>query len=445
MGGKISGVLPDSIAEELGIEAGDWLVSINDRPVRDVIDYNYWLDEDYLQLVVEKPDGEIWDCEVEKYPDEDLGLVFENAVFDQIRGCRNHCLFCFVDQLHPKPRPTLLLKDDDFRMSFLLGNYITCTNMSDADYQRIAEQRLSPLYISVHSVDPELRQRLLGTKGPAEILLTLQRLIALGCRLHTQIVLCPGINDGPALERTLDALTALWPGVASVAVVPVGITKFQKHPELRQFAPLEAAGIIDTIERRQEAFRALDQDPLAGSFVYAADEFYIRAGRPFPLPERYGDFCQIDNGVGMAARFGQEYAEALRDFKIPREWEHEKIGIVTGLAGALALVPVISDLQQRCRCQITLLSVANTFFGETVTVSGLLTGACLLAAIPKGRYDRLLIPGTMLKAGQEIFLDDLTLAQVSQALQTPLQPVEVNGLELLRALFSPQFRQVSPL
>jgi len=442
MGGKISAVLPDSIGEELGIEAGDLLLSINGQPVRDVIDYNYCVDDEYLKLLIEKPDGEVWDCEVEKYPDEDLGLIFKDDLFDGIRRCRNHCLFCFIDQLQPHPRKTLLLKDDDFRMSFLLGNYITCTNMTEADYQRIAEQRLTPLYISVHSVDPQLRQKLLGAKEPAEILLTLQRLIALGCRLHTQIVLCPGINDGAGLDRTLDALTALWPGVASVAVVPVGITKFQHNPELRPFTAEEAAAVIDNIEARQQQFRGPGKDALAGSFVYAADEFYVRAGRDFPPAAAYGDFCQIDNGVGMAARFRQEYQEALGRVKIPRQWLHERVGIVTGAAGAAALDVVVNDLRGRCSCRIELVKTPNTFYGETVTVAGLLTGQCLLDAIRPGQYDRLLIPGNMLKFDREVFLDDLTPGQVAGKLRTPLQAVPCQAEELLKALFTPRVKRI---
>ena len=323
-------------------------------------------------------------------------------------------------------------------MSFLLGNYITCTNMSDADYQRIAEQHLSPLYISVHSVDPQLRQKLLGTKEPAEILLTLQRLIAMGCLLHTQIVLCPGINDGPVLARTLDALTALRPGIASIAVVPVGITKFQTSPDLRLFTQEEAAAIIDDIEARQEQIRDLINDPLAGSFVYAADELYLRADRPFPAAVAYGDFCQIDNGVGMAARFRQSYEETLARMTLPRQWRQERVGIVTGLAGAQVLDPIIADLRRRCDCRIELVPVTNTFYGNTVTVAGLLTGQCLLDAIRPKQYDRLLLPGSMLKFDRDVFLDDLTPAQVALQLSTPVQAVPCEAEALLQALFKPE-------
>ena len=209
MGGKIAGIVPGSIAEEIGIEPGDTLVAINDNPVNDLIDYNYYEDGEYLELTIEKANGELWLCSVDKYEDEQIGLIFAANVFDRIRSCANHCLFCFIDQLQPNPRPSLLLKDDDYRMSFMEGNFITCTNLREEDYQRIAQMRLSPLYISVHTVDPLLRQQMMGRKKPAEILLTLQRLISMGCRLHTQIVLCPDINDGEHLEKTLDSLANL--------------------------------------------------------------------------------------------------------------------------------------------------------------------------------------------------------------------------------------------
>lgn len=433
-GARIVSVAPDSIAEELELEAGDILLAVNDQPLRDIIDYGYFSNEEFLRLSVLKPDGELWDCEVEKYPDEDLGLSFDAEVFDGIRRCRNHCLFCFVDQLQPHPRPTLRLKDDDYRMSFLEGNYITCTNMTDADYHRIGEQRLSPLYISVHSVDPQLRQRLLGTKEPAEILLTLQRLIAQGCSLHTQIVVCPGINDGRELDRTLDALTALRPGVLSVAVVPVGLTKFQKNPELRRFTQEEAAAIIDGIEQRQDQLIGMG----AGDhFVYAADELYIQAGRPFPPAAAYGDFCQIENGVGLAARFIAEYEEAASRLVWPAPAPDGSVGVVTGMAGAKALSPIIRDLHQRGHTNIELLPIANTFFGDSVTVTGLLTGSCLLEAIEPGRYDRLLLPSITLKFDQDIFLDEIDPEQVADKLRARLDIVSPDAVSLLQALLGP--------
>lgn len=429
MGGKISAVQEDSIGAELGIEPGDILLAINDEPVRDLIDYNFHSSDEYLELTIEKADGEVWVCEVDKYADEELGLAFTASVFDGIRPCGNRCLFCFIDQLHPQPRPTLLLKDDDFRMSFLSGNYITCTNMSDADYQRIAEQRLSPLYISVHSIDPQLRQKLLGRREPAEILLTMQRLIALGCRLHTQIVLCPGINDGAALDATLDALTALRPGVVSIAVVPVGLTRFQRHKELRLFRAEEAAAVIDNIEARQS--RCADGE---GNFVYASDEFYIRAGRDFPAAGVYGDFCQLENGVGMAALFRRQYQEARKLLLSSAPDAQERLGIITGQSGAVALDFLKAEFAAQGWHNISIVPLTNSFFGPTVTVSGLLTGSCLLQGVAPGSFDRLLLPASMLKFDRDIFLDDTTPEQISAQLGIELTLTECNAAALLQAI-----------
>lgn len=441
MGGKIAGIVPGSIAEEIGIEPGDTLVAINDHPVCDLIDYNYYEDGDYLELTIEKAGGELWLCSVEKDDDEQLGLIFTANVFDRIRRCANHCLFCFIDQLQPQPRSSLLLKDDDYRMSFMEGNFITCTNLREEDYQRIAQMRLSPLYISVHTVDPLLRQRMLGRKQPAEILLTLQRLISLGCRLHTQIVLCPQINDGEQLQHTLDSLASLaydsrrseqeqTGGVASIAVVPVGITKYQRNPQLRLFTRAEAGELIDDIEARQQ--RYLEQ--YGSRLVFAADELYLRAERPFPPAAHYEDFAQIENGVGMAALFRQRWQE-IRE-QVPQHPADEGIAIATGKSGAAVIGDIVAEINERSGSSIELLEIPNTFYGQTVTATGLLTGTCLLAAIPPQRYRRLLIPSNMLKFDEDIFLDDMTVEAVSKQLATPITIVGPQPIDLVQALFA---------
>ena len=247
---KISAIIPGSIAEQIGIEPGDILIAINDHQINDLIDYNYYADDEYLEIHIAKADGENWLCEIEKYADEELGIVFAASVFDGIRSCHNQCLFCFINQLHPKPRPSLLVKDDDYRMSFLAGNFITCTNLTEEDYQRIGQLHISPLYVSVHTVDPLLRQKLLGSKKSAEIMLALQRLISLGCRIHTQIVLCPDINDGKKLDESIESLTklaidsdslSLGGGVLSVAVIPVGLTRYQKKPVFASIQPIRSS------------------------------------------------------------------------------------------------------------------------------------------------------------------------------------------------------------
>ena len=442
MGGKIAGIVPGSIAEEIGIEPGDTLVAINDNPINDLIDYNYYEDGEYLELTIEKANGELWLCSVDKYEDEQIGLIFTANVFDRIRSCANHCLFCFIDQLQPRPRPSLLLKDDDYRMSFMEGNFITCTNLREEDYQRIAKMKLSPLYISVHTVDPLLRQKMLGRKKPAEILLTLQRLISMGCRLHTQIVLCPGINDGEHLDRTLDSLANLAldtrrsletpeGGVLSIAVVPVGITKYQTNPQLRLFTPQEAGKLIDDIEARQELYR----QKVGSRLVFAADELYVKAGRPFPPAANYEDFAQIENGVGMAALYLKRWQDIRAS--IPHTPAAAGTAVATGTNGAAVISSVITEINRLSGSDIKLVTVPNTFYGETVTATGLITGTCILNAIAQKQYQRLLIPSNMLKFDEDIFLDDMTVGELESKLEIPIEIVGPQPADLVKALFGP--------
>ena len=442
MGGKIAGIVPGSIAEEIGIEPGDTLVAINDNPINDLIDYNYYEDGEYLELTIEKANGELWLCAVDKYEDEQIGLIFTANVFDRIRSCANHCLFCFIDQLQPHPRPSLLLKDDDYRMSFMEGNFITCTNLREEDYQRIAKMKLSPLYISVHTVDPLLRQKMLGRKKPAEILLTLQRLISMGCRLHTQIVLCPGINDGEHLAKTLDSLANLAldtrrsletpeGGVLSIAVVPVGITKYQTNPQLRLFTPQEAGKLIDDIEARQELYR----QKVGSRLVFAADELYVKAGRPFPPADNYEDFAQIENGVGMAALYLKRWQDLRAS--IPHIPAAAGTAVATGTNGAAVISSVIAEINRLSGSDIKLVRVPNTFYVETVTATGLITGTCILNAIAQKQYQRLLIPSNMLKFDEDIFLDDMTVGELESKLEIPIEIVGPQPADLVKALFGP--------
>ena len=429
MGGKIADVLPDSVAWEIGLEPGDVLLSINGQPVRDLIDYNYHSEDEFLELEVKRRDGEIWNCEVEKYADEDLGLVFEANVFDRVRTCKNHCIFCFVDQLQPRPRPSLRVKDDDYRMSFMEGSFITCTNLTEEDFRRIGELKLSPLYVSVHAVDPELRGYLLGRRKPAEILLTLQRFIAMGIRIHAQIVLCPDINDGPALAQTIDSLYALHPGVQTLAVVPVGITRFQKNPDLRLFSPEEAAALIDELEARQRRYTA----DCGEAFVYPADELYVKAGRPFPPASIYGDFAQIENGVGMASLFLEQWRSARK--LVPQTPAAGRVAIATGRNGAYVLRPVVEEINRISGSRVELIEVENSFYGPTITATGLLVGSTLAEALPHGVYSRLLLPVNMFKFDADVFLDDMTAEELSTALGCELRITEPDPASLVAAIF----------
>ncbi|MCR4963684.1 MAG: DUF512 domain-containing protein [Firmicutes bacterium] len=430
MGGKISGIMPHSIAEELQLQPGDVLLQINGQTVKDIIDYDFLCAEEYLELTVQSADGETAIFEIEKDYDEPVGLIFASDVFDGIRTCANHCLFCFIDQLQPHPRPSLLLKDDDYRMSFLEGNFITATNLKEADFQRIQDLKLSPLYISVHSTDPKLRQELLGFKKDAAILPILRRLTGYGCRIHCQIVLCPDINDGPALEKTINDLIGLYPGVASTAVVPVGLTKYQTNPRLRLYSPAEAGKLLSQIETIQR--RCLRE--LGEAFVYAADELYVKAGLPFPEAAGYGEFPQLENGVGMAALFRQQWRE-LSHLLPPTLPLEEKTAVVTGVNGAAVLEPLLQPLlTSPGNAGLHLHTVENSFYGPRTTATGLLSGSCLLQSIRPGQYRRLLLPSNMFKFDSELFLDDLTASQVAGRLGCRIDITEPNAAALIAAL-----------
>ena len=434
MAAKISAVIAGGIAEALHLTPQDTIVDINGRELTDLIDYNFAVAEEELMLTVLKANGELLQIEVEKDAWEDLGLVFNAEVFDGIRSCRNHCLFCFIDQLQPAPRASLLIKDDDYRMSFLEGNYITGANLREEDFARIAALGLSPLYVSVHATDAGLRGHMLGRPDPAPVLPLLKRLIDFGTSVHTQIVLCPGINDGAALAQTIDDLAALAPGVASIAVVPVGLTRFQRNRQLRLFSAEEAVELLYWLEPRQKEFKKR----LGTRLVFAADEYYIRAGRPFPGAAHYEDFCQLENGVGLAALFAAEWRKCRRRKRLawPQAALYPKTGVVTGLSGAVTLASIMPDIAAISGGRAELLPVENSLYGPSVTVTGLLTGTCLLKALPRGHYQRYIIPGHMLKHGGDLFLDDMTVGELEHLLQTPLIVAENNAAGLYKALCS---------
>ncbi|MEG1660889.1 MAG: DUF512 domain-containing protein, partial [Clostridiales bacterium] len=384
---------------------------------------------EYVELTVQFSDGETVIFEVEKEYDEPLGLMFAADVFDGIKNCANHCLFCFIDQLQPHPRSALLVKDDDYRMSFLEGNFITATNLRERDYQRIAQLRLSPLYVSVHATDPDLRKKLLGFPGDCPALPVLKRLIACGCQLHTQIVVCPDLNDGAALAKTIDDLQALYPGVQSAAIVPVGLTKFQQNPRLRLYSPQEAAALIQWVETVQVQCH----HKFGTNFVFAADELYVKAGMAFPPAAAYEEFAQIENGIGMAALFLADWA-ALAPTLPDQVFLPSKTALVTGVNGAAVLNPLGERLTALTQGALTMIVVENDFYGKDVTATGLLTGTCLLTAIPSGVYQRLLIPANMLKFETELFLDDLTVTEVAQKLNLEITVVPPQAAALMEAI-----------
>ena len=456
-GHTISRVLPGSIGEEAGLKPGDQVVSVNGMQVEDVFDYQYLTEDEYLEVLIRQSDGEEWILEVEKDEDEDLGLEFENGLMDEYRSCRNKCIFCFIDQMPPGMRDTLYFKDDDSRLSFLQGNYVTLTNMDEKDIERIIRYHLSPINISVHTTNPELRCRMLHNRFAGEALRKIDLLYQAGMEMNGQIVLCKGYNDGPELERTIEELGRYCPVMESVSVVPVGLTRYREGlTPLKPFTKEEAGQVIDTVERWQEKFFAR----YGLHFIHASDEFYLLAGREMPKASRYDGYPQLENGVGMLRLLTEEVSEALKALdceaggeknkkngekeetgcqeceKSGIEAEKRKVSVVTGkLAGPL-LRQIASQVTERYPwVEVLVYEIVNDFFGEMITVSGLLTGQDLIRQLQgKELGNCLLIPANMVKSDADIFLDDVTKEDAEKALQVPLVIVKSSGYELVRQL-----------
>ncbi|HEX3031556.1 MAG TPA: DUF512 domain-containing protein [Bacillota bacterium] len=429
-GGLISRVLPDSIGEEMGLVAGDRLLAVNGQQLEDLIDYRFMIADEYLEIDVLRADGEEWVLEVDKEFDEDMGLEFEQSTFDGIRSCRNKCVFCFVDQMPPGLRKTLYVKDDDYRMSFLHGNFITFTNVGDEELSRIIRLRLSPLYISVHTTNPELRTKMLNNRGAGIILKQLQRLVEAGIEIHTQVVLCPGYNDGVELERTLRDLTGLYPGVCSIAVVPVGVTAFRKElQQLELFDKSKARAVISLVEGIAVKFR--QEHGL--SLVYAADEFYVLAGKTVPESQLYDEFPQLENGIGLVRQLLDSWS--MEQKHLPAEIaKAAKLLLVTGKSAQGILEGIADGLNQVAGLEARAVTVSNRFFGDTVTVAGLVTGGDIIAALKDGEEQAgstlICIPSVMLNSTGEVFLDGKTPAEVEAAIGIPVRIIDLNkGLE----------------
>jgi putative radical SAM enzyme (TIGR03279 family) len=421
----ISGVMPDSIAAEVGFSAGDRLVKINGQRPRDLIDYQFLCADEVLELEVLDDRGKSHQIEIEKDYDEDLGLEFETALFDGLIQCNNKCPFCFIDQQPPGKRDSLYLKDDDYRLSFLYGSYLTLTNLSTKEWERIAQMRLSPLYVSVHATEPEIRSQLLKNNRAGLILEQLRWFQSQRLEIHAQVVLCPGINDGEHLDRTLRDLASFHQGevptVASVAVVPVGLTRFR--PNLTELTPVtpEIAGIIiDRVEALQQEFG----QQLGSTFAWLADEWYLIAGRELPPSEYYEDYPQLGNGVGSIRRFLDEFAEEIADWEVTEISPPHKCTWVVGNAVEIAFQPIVKRLNEIPGLTVDLVALASQYWGQQMTVTGLLTGQDLLSSLPnKDLGDRVLIPSVMLKHDEAKFLDDVTIEEVSRQLQIPMLAV----------------------
>lgn len=427
---KIDGVEPKSRAQRLGIQPGDVLLSINGKEIVDVLDYRFLETERELRLTLSR-DGKPYQVELVKPQYAEIGLEFETYLMDKQRSCRNQCIFCFIDQLPPGMRETLYFKDDDDRLSFLFGNYITLTNIDDREVDRILAMHISPINVSVHTMDPELRCKMMHNRFAGESLRHLYRLAKGGIKLNCQIVLCPGVNDGPALEFSLKELYSLGEGLLSVACVPVGLTRYREglYP-LVPYNQQTAGEVLDILERWGEKWKA----ERGSRTVYASDELYLIAKRPIPPLEFYEDFPQIENGVGMLRNLQDEFDWALEDLELPKK--PRKVTIPTGECGYAFLNQLLDGLREKCHnCTIELLPVHNDFFGGTVNVTGLLTGQDLLKNL-KGRDlgDEVLLSSNMLRAGEDVFLDDMTLEELSSALGVPIRRVENTGEALAAAI-----------
>ena len=420
-GALISAIQPGSKAEAMGLAVGDAILRINGEKAQDLIDLSFALAEERLEFEVEKANGEVVRLRIRKKVDEALGFEFESAVFDRVRTCANKCIFCFVDQMPAGLRDTLYVKDDDYRLSFLYGNFVTLTNLTEADFQRIRRLHLSPLYVSVHTTDGPLRERLLGTPRAAKIIEQLQRFADAGIEMHTQVVLCPDHNDGEYLTRTIRELAALRPEILSLAIVPVGLTRFRTSCQpLRTFSAIEAAKIVAEVADWQQQFRAESEN----SFVYLSDEFYLKAGLPLPADNVYDDYPQLENGIGLVRSFITDWqlTGGCSDLVV----EHASVDSPVVVVAGTAFAPILSEMLLPVSAAVQVEAVVNRFFGPAVNVSGLLTGNDIAAHVRSlaKPLQRLIIPATTLRKGTTVFLDGMTLDELERILAVPVQAVD---------------------
>ena len=428
---KISRIEPGSIADELGIEPGDLLLTVNDSVIEDVFDYHFLIHDEELVLLIEKPDGEEWELEIEKDYDEDLGMEFEQGLMDEYRSCRNKCMFCFIDQMPEGMRETLYFKDDDSRLSFLQGNYVTLTNMSEHDIDRIIRYHLEPINISFHTTNPELRCKMLHNRFAGEALKKVDRLYEAGIEMNGQIVLCKGINDGEELERSIRDMSRYLPYLRSVSVVPVGLTRYREglYP-LKSFTKEEAKGVLEIIHRWQK--KLFKEHGI--HFIHAGDEWYLLAEEKIPEEERYDGYLQLENGVGMIRLLREECKEAFQ--ALPGDEKSRRVSMATGLLAYPELCRIADMLKEKYPgTKVQIYPVRNDFFGEKITVSGLITGGDLIRQLKgKDLGERLLLPCNMFRSEEDVFLDDVTLAEVEEALQVRADIVKSSGQDLIDAI-----------
>lgn len=429
----IKSVTPGSIAEEMEIEAGDYLLEVNGTTIVDIFDYQLLCMDEFIDVVIEKSNGEQWELEIEKDENEELGLEFENGLMDEYRSCCNKCMFCFIDQMPPGMRETLYFKDDDSRLSFLQGNYITLTNMNENDVDRIIRYNLSPINISVHTTNPKLRCKMLNNRFAGDKLKYIDRLNAADVEMNGQVVLCKNVNDKEELERTISDLEKYIPNMRSVSIVPSGLTKFRDglYP-LELFEKEDACAVIDIIEKWQKHF----YEKYGIHFIHASDEWYILAEREMPEEERYDGYLQLENGVGMIRSFIEE----VKDYLDSIEGDDRVINVST-ISGVLAYDTIKSSCDKINKkfpnVNVHVYKIINDYFGHSITVTGLLTGQDICSQLSgKELGDNLLLPTNTLKADENIFLDDMTLEEFEKNLQINTIIVKSSGMDFVKTIIN---------
>lgn len=428
-------VADDSIAQEMDIEPGDVLLKINDNEIEDIFDYHYLVNDEFIVLLIRKPDGEEWEIEIEKEYEEDLGIEFEQSLMDNYKSCRNKCVFCFIDQLPKGMRETLYFKDDDSRLSFLQGNYVTLTNMSHKDIERIIRYKLEPINVSVHTTNPSLRCKMLNNRFAGDIMDKLELLNQGNIELNGQVVCCPDYNDGEELIKTLRDLSKFIPNMKSVSVVPFGMTKYREGlAKVSPFTPDSAKDVLNIITNLQEEFL----EKYGTRFVHASDEWYILTNTPLPNEEHYEGYRQIENGVGMVTSLRTEVIEELKLHKAHNSTRNieERITIATG-------VLVSNEIKELCNLvnekypniQINVVPIINDFFGHHITVTGLLTGQDIINQLKDVNIgNRLLLSETLLKAGEDVLLDDIRVSDIENTLQTKINIVKSDGKSFVKTI-----------
>lgn len=410
-GGIISAIHQGSLAEELELVPGDKIISINEQELTDIIDLSFALADEEIEMLIEHENGEQEIIAFEKDIDEELGAEFESAVFGKIRQCANNCYFCFVDQVAPNMRDSLYIKDDDYRLSFLYGNFVTMTNMGPRDLERIHRLHLSPLYISVHTTNPKLRGEMLRTKRGELIMEQLAKLNEADVEYHTQVVLCPGLNDGEELDRTIQDIISMQPYAKTLGIVPVGLTKFRENCyPLKTFDAQGAKKVIEQVRHWQEKMRK----QIGKNFIYLSDEFYLLAGEPLPKAEEYDGFPQLDNGIGLTRNFIEQWKETEIN---PNNYQKLlNLDIICGKSAGKVIKNLVDELNID-NLNANVLALENEFFGHEVTVTGLLTGQDIIKNLKQNKANRdgIIIPSCALREGEDIFLDDYTLEDIKKA------------------------------